>query len=1080
MAKEIRYELNLNDYSFTNHGEVYAILKNILHLSDHEISQCKFDGEILVNGDRVHVHSHMKVSDILIVRFPSDEEHEVLDVDEEPDILYETEDFVAVNKPSGVPTHASHNHLNDSTGTILISHYQKQGVPFTVRSIGRLDNEVSGVVLFAKNQPAAARLNAERKTGQLRKIYIAYAEGIFDEKDGTISLPLSKVEEGKQRVVDEVNGQKAITRYQVMEEREIDGFKYSIVAVTIITGRTHQIRAHMKAIGHPLLGDSLYGGNCDYISRVALHAAKMEFISPFDEEKIKISAPLAEDMKDLVKNSAIYTKPIEVDEKTKELTEEIIQPIQEESTLEIKTVPIEEAAVVMPKEKKKSYKVLLILLILILLGLVGFGIYYFVSNYYKPMLIEETASTEVKTDDELYDSLVMTFNSTSSVNLNENIDPMSFVESYEGEIKVLHDLDTSVIGNQHIVYRLSVKNSEGKDVTRIYVKEVTVKGSEVGAIFEASSVTIKAGTEFNPRDNITAIYDSNGKELTYSDGELIEGTYTVESDVNNQKEGTYTVTIKMMDESGATSKATYEVIVKGTVGSTTPVIWIRKDEITITKGTTYDILNNVISVSDSSGVALAYAKEEKVSSYTITTDFNNQKVGTYSVKLTATDASGNKGYDDWKIIVNEPTPTPSATAVADKVAPQILINKDEITLRKGTTYDVVSNVVSVIDDVDGKLPYSATEENGTYTIVTDFTINTPGTYNVQLIATDNAGNKSYDDWKIIVLDNASSDGVGPHILIRYDNITIKVGANINLRTNVISVTDAIDGTIPYADSEQNGKYTIVSDLNINEPGVYNVQLIALDKEGNRTTDEWTITVEAKPDSDSTPPQIWIYQEYFTITVGANYNLSKNIMSVTDDVDGALPYSDTEANGSYTLVTNFDINTVGEYSVQLIATDSSGNKSYDDWIVNVVAASGEDKGDGSSNSDQIYNYLTGTVGLNRAGAIGIMANIKRESSYNPDNYNGSGNYGLCQWGGSRYRRLMEFCTNNGLDYRTVSGQVRFIEYELNNYYQGVLSQLQSVEDSQDGAYSAGYIFAEQYEGAGPGYPDQAGESAKSMY
>ena len=251
MAKEIRYELNINDYSYT-HGEVYAILKNILHLSDHEISQCKFDGEILVNGEKAYVNSRMRVSDILLVRFPEDKVEEIVKIDAAPDILYETDDFVAVNKPSGIPTHASHNHLDDSTGSILISYYQKQGVPFVARSIGRLDNEVSGGVLFAKNQPAASRLNQERITGKLKKIYIAYAEGIFKEKEGTISLPLAKIDEGKERKVDTDNGQEAITQYKVMEEREINGFPFSVVAVTIITGRTHQIRAHMKAIGHPL------------------------------------------------------------------------------------------------------------------------------------------------------------------------------------------------------------------------------------------------------------------------------------------------------------------------------------------------------------------------------------------------------------------------------------------------------------------------------------------------------------------------------------------------------------------------------------------------------------------------------------------------------------------------------------------------------------------------------------------------------------------------------------------------------------------------------------------------------------
>ena len=369
MAKEIRYELNINDYSYT-HGEVYAILKNILHLSDHEISQCKFDGEILVNGEKAYVNSRMRVSDILLVRFPEDKVEEIVKIDAAPDILYETDDFVAVNKPSGIPTHASHNHLDDSTGSILISYYQKQGVPFVARSIGRLDNEVSGVVLFAKNQPAASRLNQERITGKLKKIYIAYAEGIFKEKEGTISLPLAKIDEGKERKVDTDNGQEAITQYKVMEEREINGFPFSVVAVTIITGRTHQIRAHMKAIGHPLLGDSLYGGNTEYIKRVSLHAAKMEFISPFTHETVKISSPLPEDLKDVILHSQKCIQKAEPDEETKELTKEII-----ESVAETKTIPLEEAAVIMPEKHKKGHTFMIIVLVLLLLGILGTGIY---------------------------------------------------------------------------------------------------------------------------------------------------------------------------------------------------------------------------------------------------------------------------------------------------------------------------------------------------------------------------------------------------------------------------------------------------------------------------------------------------------------------------------------------------------------------------------------------------------------------------------------------------------------------------------------------------------------------------------
>lgn len=303
MAKELRFQLDLTSWSATNKGEVNEVLTKVLHLSEHEISRLKFDGEILVNGERVRVNRHMQVSDILLVRFKEEKEQCVIDVDKLPDILYETEDFVVVNKPAGSPTHASHDHLDDSTGIILLSYYQSQDKPFTVRPIGRLDINVSGVSLYAKNQPAAARLNKEREAGKLKKIYIALAEGHFEQNDGYIDASLKKVD-GKMVVSEEEGSKKAITRYQVMQERVLDGTTFSILAVTILTGRTHQIRAHLQAIGHPLLGDELYSGNTNLLQgRVGLHAAKILFLSPFDEQKIEVQAPLPNDLRTIIENS---------------------------------------------------------------------------------------------------------------------------------------------------------------------------------------------------------------------------------------------------------------------------------------------------------------------------------------------------------------------------------------------------------------------------------------------------------------------------------------------------------------------------------------------------------------------------------------------------------------------------------------------------------------------------------------------------------------------------------------------------------------------------------------------------------
>lgn len=1096
MAKELRYQLNLTDYSATNKGQVYDVLTKIIHLTEHEISQLKFDGEILVNGERVRVNHHMQVSDILLVRFKDDKEQSVIDIDKLPDILYETEDFVVVNKPAGSPTHPSHNHLDDSTGTILLSYYQSQDTTFTVRPIGRLDITVSGVALYAKNQPAAARLNKEREAGKLKKIYIGFAEGHFDQKDGYIDAPLKK-EDGKMVVSNDETSKSAITRYQVMQEREFNGVTFSILAITILTGRTHQIRAHMQAIGHSLLGDDLYGGNTEILQgRVGLHAAKMMFLSPFDEQKIEVQAPLPEDLRNLIENS---TAPVtqEVTEDTIEATVPLSQTIEQTLPNEIveEEKPVEkenkqilidkkEAAIIIPTKKEQNSKkiILTILLILLFLG-IGIGAYYIYwnTNIVSSIKSKFTSSTPISTvtptaeveEISAYDSLMITFKDVDSVNLNSTFDPLSIIESYTGDIKVIQTIDTSKANKQEVIYKLTTTDEDGKQVIRIYTKWITVKNVSYGATFYATSVTVLQGNEFDPKDNIESVYDTEGNELTYSET-LKAGTYTIDDPVDTSKAGTYTVTITMMGNSEATSKASYEVIVKAKSTSTSPTIWIRKDSITVTKDTTYDVLNNVISVTDSDGNVLPYATSEKNGSYTISTTFTSKTVGTYDVQLIATDSNGNKAYDDWKIIVEE------VKVTADTTAPTIWIYKDEITLIAGTTYDVASNVMSVTDDVDGKLPYSATEANGTYTIVTNFDNSKAGTYNVQLIAIDNAGNRSTDEWTITVKGSSgSSDTTAPYILIRYDSITIKAGSSYSLTSNVIHVTDAIDGTLSYSATEQNGYYTIVSDFDVNTPGTYNVQLIALDKSGNRSTDDWTVTVQEVSGADTTPPQIWIYQDAFTITKGANYRISMNIMSVTDDVDGALPYSDTEQNGSYTLVTNFDINTAGTYNVQLIATDRAGNKSYDDWTITVLESSGGNTST-SSNYDEIYSYLTNNMGLNRAAAIGIMANIRRESSYNPGSYNGSQNYGLCQWGGSRYRNLMSYCQDNGLDYTSVNGQMHYIEYELNGSYSGVLSQLQSVEDSADGAYAAGYIFAEQYEVAGAGFAEQSGETARSMY
>ena len=152
MAKTLTYKLTIPDYGATSQGLIREVLEKELHLSRKEISRLKFGGEILLNGEKVYVSRHMQVGDELTLIFPEDKPQEAAHSTLEPEILYEEDDFVVVNKPVGVPTHPGHGHLDDSMGTILQAYYQKQGRNFVIRPIGRLDSEVSGAVIYAKNQ----------------------------------------------------------------------------------------------------------------------------------------------------------------------------------------------------------------------------------------------------------------------------------------------------------------------------------------------------------------------------------------------------------------------------------------------------------------------------------------------------------------------------------------------------------------------------------------------------------------------------------------------------------------------------------------------------------------------------------------------------------------------------------------------------------------------------------------------------------------------------------------------------------------------------------------------------------------
>ncbi len=267
-----------------NGSTVKALLKQ-MNISRRTVTRLMQSKGITLNDVSVPLTETVRTGDKLCLSFVQSDLKTALFLKEAPDILYEDEDLVIVNKPFGMPCHPSKEHRDDM-GTLLNLYY---GNDFTVRTLGRLDKDVSGVMVYAKNKHTASRMSE-----QIHKQYTAVITGQFEEPSGRLECRLKKTPYQRQAFVSE-EGKDCITDYEVLDIYP----GHSFVSVSIVTGRTHQIRATMAHFGHPLLGDALYGGSTDLIRRPALHCSSVTFIHPKTKKKITVSCDLPQDMQKL-------------------------------------------------------------------------------------------------------------------------------------------------------------------------------------------------------------------------------------------------------------------------------------------------------------------------------------------------------------------------------------------------------------------------------------------------------------------------------------------------------------------------------------------------------------------------------------------------------------------------------------------------------------------------------------------------------------------------------------------------------------------------------------------------------------
>ncbi|MDD3339243.1 MAG: RluA family pseudouridine synthase [Lachnospiraceae bacterium] len=213
------------------------------------------------------------------------------------DIVYEDEDIMVLNKPADMPIHPSQNNYDNTLANGVAAYFAAKNQPFVYRCINRLDRDTTGLLILAKHMLSSAILSQMMVNREIHRTYRAIVEGCPVPAAGVIDAPIGRVEGSAiERGVDFTHGERAVTHYRVLASNN----ELSLMELQLETGRTHQIRVHMKYLGHPLIGDYLYYPDFARISRQALHSYGLEFQHPITKNPLHFTCPLPADMADIM------------------------------------------------------------------------------------------------------------------------------------------------------------------------------------------------------------------------------------------------------------------------------------------------------------------------------------------------------------------------------------------------------------------------------------------------------------------------------------------------------------------------------------------------------------------------------------------------------------------------------------------------------------------------------------------------------------------------------------------------------------------------------------------------------------
>ena len=266
---------------------------------------------MLRNGEHIRSVDRLREGDVLRLELPEEEKEGLCPSAIRVPVIYEDEDIIVYDKPADMPSHPAKRYQQDTLANVYAADWMRknggEAAPI-FRPVNRLDRNTTGLVIAAKHPYAASRLGGQveynrmlkrgetpsGKALQVEKMYLALASGVFDAPEGEIELPIRRLnEQSTVRIVPEDgSGQYALTRYRVLAQGE----HAALLQVQIKTGRTHQIRVHFAHLGHPLLGDEVYGGDTSLVQVQMLRCCQLSFSHPVTDEAMVLRAPLSGEM----------------------------------------------------------------------------------------------------------------------------------------------------------------------------------------------------------------------------------------------------------------------------------------------------------------------------------------------------------------------------------------------------------------------------------------------------------------------------------------------------------------------------------------------------------------------------------------------------------------------------------------------------------------------------------------------------------------------------------------------------------------------------------------------------------------